>query len=189
MRGKILNVERASLEKVVANTEIQSLTAAIGAGIGADFDLDKVRYGKIIILADADVDGGHIRTLLITFFYRQMTPLVDAGKLYVAQPPLYSVEIGGEKVYVPDDAARSRVIDENPKRQLQFARFKGLGEMDAHELRETCMDPASRHLVQLDLDEGTGADDNILSTLMGDDVEARRNWIQRNAKDARFLDV
>ena len=141
------------MDKVVANAEIQSLTAAIGAGIGADFELDKVRYGKIIVLADADVDGGHIRTLLITFFYRQMTPLVEAGKLYVAQPPLYSVELGGEKVYVPDDAARLRVVDEHPKRQLQFARFKGLGEMDPHELRETCMDPATRHLVQLDVDQ------------------------------------
>jgi DNA gyrase subunit B len=177
------------MDKVVANTEIQSLTAAIGAGIGADFDIDKVRYGKVIVLADADVDGGHIRTLLITFFFRQMLPLVEAGRLYVAQPPLYSVEIGGEKVYVPDDAARLRVIEEHPNRQLQFARFKGLGEMDPHELRETCMDPASRHLVKLDLDEGTGADDHTLSILMGDDVEARRNWIQHTAKDVRFLDV
>jgi len=188
LRGKILNVERASMDKVVANAEIQSLTAAIGAGIGADFELEKVRYGKVIVLADADVDGGHIRTLLITFFYRQMTPLVEAGKLYVAQPPLYSVDLGGEKVYVPDDASRLRVIDENPKRQLQFARFKGLGEMDPHELRETCMDPATRHLVQLDVDQAVTADER-LSTLMGDDVEARRTWIQHNAKDARFLDV
>src|SRR5438270_1235863 len=123
LRGKILNVERAAMDKVVANTEIQSLTAAIGAGIGADFDLDKVRYGKVIVLADADVDGGHIRTLLITFFFRQMTPLVEAGRLYVAQPPLYSVEIGGQKVYVPDDAARLRVTEEHANRQLQFARF------------------------------------------------------------------
>jgi DNA gyrase subunit B len=188
LRGKILNVERASMDKVVANAEIQSLTAAIGAGIGADFELEKMRYAKVIVLADADVDGGHIRTLLITFFYRQMTPLVEAGRLYIAQPPLYSVDLGGEKVYVPDDAARLRVIDENPKRQLQFARFKGLGEMDPHELRETCMDPASRHLVQLDVDQAVIADER-LSTLMGDDVEARRTWIQHNAKDARFLDV
>ena len=189
LRGKILNVERASMDKVVANAEIQSLTAAIGAGIGADFDIDKVRYGKVIVLADADVDGGHIRTLLITFFFRQMMPLVEAGRLYVAQPPLYSVEVGGEKIYIPDDAARLRVVEQHSNRQLQFARFKGLGEMDPHELRETCMDPATRHLVQLDLDEGTGADDKTLSVLMGDDVEARRSWIQHNAKDVRFLDV
>ena len=125
LRGKILNVERASMDKVVANTEIQSLTAAIGAGIGADFDLAKVRYGKVIVLADADVDGGHIRTLLITFFYRQMTPLVEAGRLYVAQPPLYSVEIGGQKNYVADDAgapARHRGAPEPPARSSRGSR-------------------------------------------------------------------
>jgi DNA gyrase subunit B len=188
LRGKILNVERASMDKVVANNEIQSLIAAIGGGLGADFDVSKVRYGKVIVLADADVDGGHIRTLLITFFYRHMTPLVEAGRLYVAQPPLYSVEIGGEKTYVPDDPARLRIMEEHPNRQLAFARFKGLGEMDPHELRETCMDPATRHLVQLDVDQAAIADE-ILSVLMGDDVEARRSWIQQNAKDARFLDV
>jgi DNA gyrase subunit B len=188
LRGKILNVERASMDKVVANTEIQALIAAIGGGIGSEFDIDKVRYGKVVVLADADVDGGHIRTLLITFFYRQMTPLVEAGRLYVAQPPLYSVEIGGEKTYVTDDAARLRIIDEHPNRQLAFARFKGLGEMDPHELRETCMDPATRNLVQLDVEEAAIADD-VLGILMGDDVDARRQWIQQNAKDARFLDV
>ncbi len=188
LRGKILNVERASMDKVVANTEIQSLIAAIGAGIGSDFDLAKLRYGKVVVLADADVDGGHIRTLLITFFYRQMTALVEAGHLYVAQPPLYSVEVGGQKVYVADDAARLRLIEANPNRQLAFARFKGLGEMDAHELRETCMEPATRNLVQLDVEEAAIADD-VLGVLMGDNVEARRHWIQQNAKDARFLDV
>jgi DNA gyrase subunit B len=188
LRGKILNVERASMDKVVANTEIQSLNAAIGGGIGVDFDVSKVRYGKVIILADADVDGGHIRTLLITFFYRQMRPLVEAGRLYVAQPPLYSVELGGTKQYVADDAARLRIMEEHPNRQLQFARFKGLGEMDPPELRETCMNPATRHLVQLDPDEESIAD-GVLSVLMGDDVERRRSWIQHNAKDARFLDV
>src|SRR6266550_487004 len=189
LRGKILNVERASMDKVVANAEIQSLTAAIGGGIGADFDVTKVRYGRVIILADADVDGGHIRTLLITFFYRHMTPLLEAGRLYVAQPPLYSVEIGGQKTYVADDAARLQVMEAHANRQLAFARFKGLGEMDPHELRETCMDPATRHLVRLDVTDQDAIADERLATLMGDDVEARRTWIQHNAKDARFLDV
>jgi DNA gyrase subunit B len=188
LRGKILNVERASMDKVVANAEIQSLIAAIGGGIGADFDVSKVRYGKVVILADADVDGGHIRTLLITFFYRQMTPLVEAGRLYVAQPPLYSVELSGRKIYVPDDAARLRVVEENQARQLTFARFKGLGEMDPPELRETCMDPSTRNLVQIDVDQAAIADE-ILSILMGDDVEARKSFIQQNAKDVRFLDI
>jgi DNA gyrase subunit B len=188
LRGKILNVERASMDKVVANAEIQSLIAAIGGGIGPDFDVSKVRYGKVVILADADVDGGHIRTLLITFFYRQMTPLVEAGRLYVAQPPLYSVELSGRKVYVPDDAARLRVVEEHSSRQLTFARFKGLGEMDPPELRETCMDPSTRNLVQIDVDQAAIADE-ILSILMGDDVEARKTFIQQNAKDVRFLDI
>jgi DNA gyrase subunit B len=188
LRGKILNVERASMDKVVANTEIQSLIAAIGGGLGADFDLAKVRYGKVIVLADADVDGGHIRTLLITFFYRHMSALVEAARLYVAQPPLYSLELNGQKVYVPDDSARLRLMEQHPNRQLAFARFKGLGEMDPHELRETCMDPATRHLVQIDVDQAAIVDE-VLSVLMGDDVDARRLWIQQNAKDARFLDV
>ena len=188
LRGKILNVERASMDKIVANTEIQSLVAAIGGGIGHDFDLSKVRYQRVCVLADADVDGGHIRTLLITFFYRQMTPLVEAGRLFVAQPPLYSVEIGGQKVYVADEAARQRVVDDNPRKDLQFVRFKGLGEMDPHELRETAMDPSSRNLVQIDVDQAAIADE-ILSVLMGDDVEARKHFIQQNAKDVRFLDI
>jgi DNA gyrase subunit B len=188
LRGKVLNVERASLDKILANAEIQSLISAIGGGIGKDFDLDKVRYEKIIILSDADVDGGHIRTLLITFFYRQMFPLVDAGRLYVAEPPLYSVEISGQKTYVADEAARQRIVEENSGRQLSFARFKGLGEMDYPELRETCMQPTTRSLVQITVDAAEVCD-HILSVLMGDDVEHRRRWIQHNAKDVRFLDI
>ncbi len=188
LRGKILNVERASMDKIVANTEIQSLVAAIGGGLGHDFDLAKVRYQRVCILADADVDGGHIRTLLITFFYRQMTPLVEAGRLYVAQPPLYSVEIGGQKVYVADEAARQQIVDENPRRELQFVRFKGLGEMDPHELRETAMEPGTRNLVKIEVDQAAIADE-ILSVLMGDDVEARKHFIQQNAKDVRFIDI
>ncbi|HEY5011919.1 MAG TPA: DNA gyrase subunit B [Acidimicrobiia bacterium] len=188
LRGKILNVERASMDKIVANAEIQALVAAIGGGIGHDFDVGKARYGKVVILADADVDGGHIRTLLITFFYRQMKALVDERRLYVAQPPLYSVDIAGSRTYIADDAARQQVIEANPNRQLTFARFKGLGEMDYPELRETCMDPATRNLVRIDVDQAVVCDD-ILSVLMGDDVERRKNFIQQNAKDVRFLDI
>jgi DNA gyrase subunit B len=188
LRGKILNVERAAMDKIVANAEIQALVAAIGGGIGTDFDVAKVRYEKVIILADADVDGGHIRSLLITFFYRQMTPLVEQGRLYVAQPPLYSVEVGGEKVYVADDAERRRLEGQHPNRELVFARFKGLGEMDPPELRETAMDPATRRLVQIDVDQAAIADE-VLSILMGDDVDARRHFIQTHAKDVRFLDI
>ncbi len=188
LRGKVLNVERASLDKILANIEIQSLVAAIGGGIGKDFDPGKMRYEKIVILADADIDGGHIRTLLITFFYRQMTPLVEQRRLYVAQPPLYSTVISGQKVYVADDPARQRLIAEHTNRNLAFARFKGLGEMDYPELRETCMDPATRSLVRIDIDQAAICDD-ILSKLMGDDVEARKGWIQENAKDVRFLDI
>lgn len=188
LRGKILNVERASSDKIVGNTEIQALVAAIGGGIGHDFDLSKVRYERVIILSDADVDGGHIRTLLITFFFRQMNPLVEAGRLYVAQPPLYSIEVGGQKVYVTDEAARQRLIEEHPRRELQFVRFKGLGEMDPPELRETAMDPATRNLVKIEVDQAAICDE-ILSVLMGDDVESRKQFIQQNAKDVRFLDI
>jgi DNA gyrase subunit B len=188
LRGKVLNVERASLDKILANAEIQALVAAIGGGIGKDFDVDKARYEKIVILSDADVDGGHIRTLLITFFYRQMTALVEAGRLYVAQPPLYSTVVSGTKTYIHDDAARQRLIAEHPNRNLVFARFKGLGEMDYPELRETCMDPATRALVRIDVDQAAICDE-ILSKLMGDDVDARKTWIQENAKDVRFLDI
>ena len=188
LRGKVLNVERASLDKILANAEIQSLVAAIGGGIGKDFDVDKVRYEKVVLMTDADVDGGHIRTLLITFFYRQMTALVDAGRLFSAQPPLYSTVVGGKKEYITDDTARQRLIAEHPNRNLVFARFKGLGEMDYPELRETCMDPATRSLVRIDVDQAAICDE-ILSKLMGDDVDARKTWIQENAKDVRFLDI
>ncbi|MFZ4584209.1 MAG: DNA gyrase/topoisomerase IV subunit B [Acidimicrobiia bacterium] len=188
LRGKVLNVERAAIDKILKNAEIQSIVAALGAGIGADFDLSKARYDKVVILADADVDGAHIRTLLITFFYRQMTPLVEAGRLYVAQPPLFSTEIDGKKVYVTDEAARQELIEANSRRNLSFARFKGLGEMDPGELRETAMDRATRTLVRIDPDQAAIADE-ILGILMGDDVEARKHFIQQNAKDVRFLDV
>lgn len=188
LRGKILNVERAPLDKILKNAEIQALVSSIGAGIGAEFDMDKLRYKKIIILADADVDGGHIRTLLITFFFRQMLPLVEAGCLYVAQPPLYSTEIKGEKIYVADESQRQDIIQKNPRSNLRFVRFKGLGEMDAKELRETAVNPESRRLVRIDIDQASICDD-VLSRLMGDDAGARRSFIEANAKEVENIDI
>ncbi len=188
IRGKILNVERARVDKMLRNAEIQALIAAIGAGLAEDFDVSKIRYGKIIVLADADVDGSHIRTLLLTFFFRQMSDLVEKGHVYVAQPPLYSTLVGKEKVYLKDDLARARFVAERPDHKADFQRLKGLGEMDFGELKETTMDPAKRSLLQIGLDQAAIADE-VTSILMGDDVELRRHFIQTNAKDVRFLDI
>ncbi len=189
IRGKILNVEKARLDKMLKNAEIQALILAIGAGIADDFDLTKIRYHKVIILADADVDGSHIRTLLLTFFLRQMKPLIEGGFVYAAQPPLYSTIVGTSKVYLKDDAAKARFIAEHPNiRNPEFQRLKGLGEMNFGELRDTTMDPAKRSLLQISMDEATIADE-MCSILMGDDVDVRRRFIQQNAKDVRFLDI
>lgn len=173
---------------MLKNNEIQALIAAIGAGLAEDFDVDKVRYHKVIILADADVDGSHIRTLLLTFFFRQMKPLVEGGFVYVAQPPLYSTLVGKEKVYLKDDAAKDAFLAEHPDHKQDFQRLKGLGEMNFDELRETTIDPARRSLLQINVEQAALADD-VCSVLMGDDVELRRHFIQTNAKDVRFLDI
>ena len=188
IRGKILNVERARVDKMLKNSEIQALISAIGAGLGDDFDLNKIRYHKIIILADADVDGSHIRTLLLTFFFRQMKPLVEGGFVYVAQPPLYSTLVGKEKVYLKDDNTKSVFLGDHPNHKAEFQRLKGLGEMDFDELRDTTMDVTKRSLLQISVDQAALADD-VCSVLMGDDVESRRHFIQTNAKDVRFLDI
>ncbi len=188
IRGKILNVEKARVDKMLRNTEIQALISAIGAGLAEDFDLEKVRYHKVIVLADADVDGSHIRTLLLTFFFRQMKRLVEEGYVYVAQPPLYSTLVGKEKVYLKDEAARSRFLEEHPNHNKEFNRLKGLGEMDFAELRDTTMDRGRRSLLRVGVEQASLADE-VCSILMGDDVEQRRHFIQMNAKDVRFLDI
>ncbi|MCA1218930.1 DNA topoisomerase (ATP-hydrolyzing) subunit B [Streptomyces sp. 8L] len=194
IRGKILNVEKARVDKILQNTEVQALISAFGTGVHEDFDIDKLRYHKIILMADADVDGQHITTLLLTFLFRFMRPLVEAGHVYLSRPPLYKIDWGrGDVQYAYSDRERDALIQlgrQNGKRVREdsIQRFKGLGEMNAEELRVTTMDIDHRVLGQVTLDDAAQADD-LFSVLMGEDVEARRSFIQRNAKDVRFLDI
>lgn len=195
LRGKILNVEKARLDRALANTEVQALITAFGTGIGEDFDVSKIRYHKCVLMADADVDGQHIRTLLLTLLFRYMRPLIEHGYVYMAQPPLFKIKwSNSEHEYVFTDAEREAALERGvaagrklPK-ENSIQRYKGLGEMDYDELWETTMNPATRTLLQITLDDAALADE-IFSTLMGEDVESRRNFIQRNAKDVRFLDI
>jgi DNA gyrase subunit B len=198
IRGKILNVEKARIDRVLKNNEVQALITALGTGIHAEFDISKLRYYKIILMADADVDGQHIRTLLLTLLFRFMKPLIEAGHVYLAQPPLYKIKWEGRGVtpdYAYSDKERDAIIEaavadgrKDPRPRDGVQRFKGLGEMNARELWETTMNPARRILLQVTLDDAAQADE-LFTVLMGEDVEARRAFIQRNAKDVRFLDI
>ena len=188
LRGKILNVERARLAKILENKEIQAIITAIGTGIGDEFDLSKSRYHKIVSMADADVDGSHIKTLLLTFFFRYMPQLIDAGYIYVAQPPLYRLTYKGKVHYFRNEAELDVFRAENNGGRIEPQRFKGLGEMNAEELWETTLNPENRTLLRVTMEDATIAE-QLFSTLMGEDVEARKQFIQRNAKDIRFLDI
>jgi DNA gyrase subunit B len=188
IRGKILNVEKARLDKMLKNEQVQALVSAIGTGIGEDFDSTKARYHRIVILADADQDGSHIRTLLLTFFYRHMKPLVDTGHIYIAQPPLYSVKSNKEIHYLKDDRSKEEFLAQANGKKYDVNRFKGLSEMDAEELWATTMDPANRSLLQVSVEDAALAD-LMLTTLMGEDVESRKEFIKENAGDVRFLDI
>ena len=197
IRGKILNVEKARIDKVLANTEVQSIISALGTGIHEEFDLDKLRYHKVVLMADADVDGHHINTLLLTLLFRFMKPLIEHGYVYMAQPPLYRIRWTGpptDHEFVYSDTERDTMMAhglENGRKlpkENPVQRYKGLGEMNADELWETTMNPEQRLMLQVTLDDAAHADE-IFSTLMGEDVEQRRSFIQRNAKDVRFLDI
>jgi DNA gyrase subunit B len=195
IRGKILNVEKARIDRVLQNNEVQALVSALGTGIREDFDSNKLRYGRVVLMADADVDGQHIQTLLLTLLFRFMRPLVENGNVYLAQPPLYKIKWSREEPqYAYSDRERDALIElgESTGKRLPkeggIQRYKGLGEMNAEELWETTMDPTRRILLQITLDDAVAADE-LFSVLMGEDVESRRHFIQRNARDVRFLDV
>ena len=189
--GKMLNVEKSRVDRVLGNDKLTPVVKALGAGIGEDFDVEKLRYGRIVIMADADVDGSHIRTLLLTFFFRFMKPLIEHGKVYIAQPPLFKISRGKKFLYAFDEAQRDEAIKElagenNAKVDVQ--RYKGLGEMNADQLWETTMDPATRTMKRIEIDDAASADETF-SILMGDKVEPRRQFIEQNAKSVVNLDV
>ncbi len=189
LRGKILNVEKARLEHILSYEEIKAMITAFGTGIGPEFDMSKLRYGKIVIMTDADVDGAHIRTLLLTFFYRYMRPLIDEGHVYIAQPPLYRVVQGKKEQYVYDDKELERVLKDIPEGGYKLNRYKGLGEMNDDQLWETTMDPDNRILLKVCVGEDSESVDDTFTTLMGNKVEPRRDFIEKNAKFAENIDT
>ena len=188
IRGKILNVEKARLDKILANEEIRNIIIALGAGVKEEFDLTKLRYHKIIVMTDADVDGAHIRTLLLTFLYRELRPLVDAGHVYIAQPPLYMVKAGKDETYCFDDKERDEALNRLGRKNVQVQRYKGLGEMNPEQLWKTTMNPETRTLLRVTSDDAVEAD-RIVTILMGEQVEPRRAFIEENALSVRNLDI
>ncbi|HWR06663.1 DNA topoisomerase (ATP-hydrolyzing) subunit B [Sporomusa sp.] len=188
LRGKILNVEKARMDKILNNEEIRAMITAFGSGIGEEFDIEKRRYGKIIIMTDADVDGSHIRTLLLTFFYRHMQPLIQSGHVFIAQPPLYLIKKGRESWYLYSDAEMDNLLGKIGREGINVQRYKGLGEMNPEQLWETTMNPESRTILRVDLEDAIAADE-IFSVLMGDKVEPRRKFIEDNANKVRNLDI
>ena len=188
LRGKVLNVEKSRLDKVYSNTSLIPIIQALGCGIGEDFDIEKLRYGKIVIMADADVDGSHIRILLLTFFFRHMRPLIEGGHVFLAQPPLYKVHKGKQLRYAFSDAERDKYIEELGVKGVESERYKGLGEMDPEQLWETTMDPETRTLLKVTVEDAIACDE-MFSVLMGDMVEPRRDFISKNAKFVQNLDI
>jgi DNA gyrase subunit B len=188
LRGKILNTERASLNKILDNREVQALISALGVGIGDQFDLSNLRYGRVVLLCDADVDGAHIRTLLLTFFYRYMPALIEEGHLFIAQPPLYRVAVGKQVRYAYSEAGKDGVVKELGGEKATIQRYKGLGEMNPEQLWETTMDPEQRTLLQVTIEDAASAD-GTFNMLMGDAVPPRKRFIQTHAKDVQNLDV
>jgi len=188
LRGKILNVEKARLDRILANAEIRAMITALGTGISEDFEISKARYHKVVLMSDADIDGAHIRTLLLTFFYRYMKPLIEAGYVYIAQPPLYKIKKGKKEKYAYNDAELEKHLEEIGRTGISIQRYKGLGEMDADQLWETTMNPETRTVLQVNLEDVIEAD-SIFSMLMGDRVEPRRVYIMENARLVRNLDV
>ena len=188
LRGKILNTERARLDKILSNNEIRAMISAMGTGIGEEFDIKRPRYGKVIIMTDADSDGAHIRTLLLTFFYRYMPELIEKGMVYIALPPLYHVRKGKQEHYCYNDAELDALLDEIGRQGVEVQRYKGLGEMNAEQLWETTMNPETRTILRVTVEDGSRPM-RFFSILMGDKVEPRREFIEANAKYVERLDV